>query len=402
MEKTGKSNIKFINLSSNFIQYSEAPNYGTSKKWYKFGADDGFDMYLYNLRKQSSLHSGIIDKKIKLDVSSGFKWNEKNLKMNKFYSELDKNLLEKSFSDLETIGGIYLGVKWMKTSKKQPEIVDVEFIPFNNCRLGEQDEDGNFTTTYISKNFKKSRYPRFIPVAVPCFTGEYNGNDYEIANIFRYTPGQKYPSQVYSPSINYIEADFEISKFHLSNILNSFNAGMFVVFTEGEPTPQQQQRIESMINSNSGTVPAGKHVLYYAENKDHVPVITPISPSQLHKQYEVLNDTIDNKILISHQMPRILANLQTPGSLGDSKQLYQASQTFYNEYTKPQQKYILDFFNQINRINGIDEDVIIEQEKIRNNALLIEMLDSIKDILTKEELREILGYQNEQSQTNIV
>lgn len=391
-----KPRIQYVNLSSNFIAYQEPLTYGTDKKWHRFGADDGFDVYLYNLRKQSSLHSGILDKKIKLDTGSGFEWDEKNIKLNKFYSELDSQLLEKSFSDFETIGGIYYGIKWYKK-----QIVDVEFIPFNNCRLGETIDD-EFTTVYVSKNFKKARDARFIPVAVPYFTGEYKGNDYEIANVFRYTQNQVYPTQVYSPAINYIEADYEISKFHLSNILNSFNGGMFIVFTEGEPSPAQQKRLEDMIVNNSGTVPAGKNVLYYAENKDNVPIITPIATSQLHKQYEVLNYTIDNKILISHQMPRILANLETPGSLGDSKQLYQASETFYNEYVKAQQKYVIDFFNQINRINGIKEDVTIGKEQVRNNSLLIEMVDSIKDVLTKEELRELFGYSNEQSQTNII
>jgi len=385
MEKE-KLNIKFVALAENAMKYTEAPTFGTDLKWYKFGADDAFDFYLYDLRKKSPLNGGILDKKIKLDVGAGLVWNENNKKMNDFYTSLSKDFLTKSFADFEVVAGMFFGIKWYKQ-----QIIEIEYIPFNYCRLGEENEKGDVEQIMFSKNFKKAREARYKPIAVPAYTGEYKKNDYEIAYVFKETQGQKYPHPVYLS--NYIQIDWEVSKFHLSNVLQGFNPGMLIVFTEGTPTPEQERRIEQQIKSKSNPEGTGNYILYYAENKDNVPVITPIQTSQLHKQYEVLNNTIDSKILVGHQMPRILANVATEGSLGGSKEYLQASEVFTNDYVIPQQKYMLDFLNEINVINGIKDEVYIEQSKTTNNSLIIELLGELKDVLTKDEIRKLIGYE---------
>lgn len=386
MEKEPK--IKFINMAANAIKYEESPSYGGTDKYIKFGADNQFDKYLYSIAQRSALHAGLLDLKTKKDTGEGLSWNENNKKMNEFYSSLSKDILQKTFTDLEVIGGYFYGIKWYKGA-----IVSVEYVPFDYCRLGEPNEEDEITNILVSKNWKKANTEKHKPVSVPAFCGKYQGNDYEIAHIFKYTPGQWYPTPTYFAAINWLESDWAFSKFSLSNILNSFNPGMMVVLTEGEPSPEKQMAIEAELKKNSNPEGAGKFILYYANNKEEAPIITPIDVSSLDKQYLAVNDIITEKTLIAHSTPRILANVEKSGSLGGSKEIVQANEIFMQNYVIPQQKIVLDFFNQINEINGITEDVEIEQSKVQNIALLINMLTEVKEFFSADEVRALFGFE---------
>lgn len=379
-----EKNIKIITLSNQKIEeYKENVNL-IGENFIKYGESNGFDKFLHELLHKSPLHSGIIEKKIRMDVGEGLVLPRHKT----IFDELDKNFLNKIFFDLELYGGCYIGVKWRKKT-----IIGIEHVPFNYIRLSEPNENDEIEYCYLSKNWEKYKKKEYKPVVIPTFTGNYNGNDYEIAILGSYRSCQLYPMPSYTSAINYITADWLISKFHLSNIQNGFNPGAMVVFTSGEPTPEEEEYIIKTIQTNTGPDGAGKYIVYFAESADKAPIITQLPVNELDKQFKILEETITEKIITAHQIPRILAGLQTPGSLGDSKQLLQADETFHANYITYSRQIILDFLNKIAEKIGINEEIYIKNNTRKNNGLIIDNIQYIRDIFTINELRYIFGFQ---------
>lgn len=169
---------------------------------------------------------------------------------------------------------------------------------------------------------------------------------------------------------------------------------IFIVFTDGE-----KRQIIDTIESKKGSEGAGHYIVYFTDDVTKAPIITQLPVSNLDKQFRILNETIDSKIITSHQIPRILANIGTAGSLGDGKEMLIAEQNFHKNYTRYQQQILTDFFYEVNLVNGQDEEVSIKL----NNEISHTMIEMYKDYLTKEEVREFLGLKNETpTQNNIL
>jgi len=378
--------FQFVKLSKTVEPYQEPLNFNGDYKYIKFGKGNDYDRYLIDLSKKSPLHSGILSRKRKMDVGGGLLYNKNNKFLEQFYTELDKNFHNNVFNSIEVFGGSYVGVKWFKD-----KIISLEYIPFEYCRLSEPDENDKIPFVLISKNWKKSNNDaRYKPLPIPTFTGV-KQDDYEIAIIFNETEGQYYPKSAYEAAINYIESDYEISKFHLANIKNGFNPGAMIVFLEGDATPEEEEMIIEEIEAKKGADGAGNFLVYFEKDQGRAPQITQLPVSDLDKQFSILNETIDSKIIVAHEIPRILSGIETPGSLGDSKQLLEAREQFHNDYIKYQQDLMINFLTEVNDINGIDEKV----EYIFPRTLNFAILDNYKDFLTREEIREFLGLKPE-------
>jgi len=377
------NNVNIIHLAKNIQPYVENLSYGGELKYIKYGKNNDWDKYLIELSKKSPIHGGILNLKKKMDVGGGLKWNYDNKKLDDFYKKLDRNLNNQIFESLELFGGAFIGVKWYKK-----EIVGLDYIPFSYCKLGEPNFEDKIEYVLVSKNWKKERDERYKPIPFPIFTGE-KQDDYEICLIGNKSEGQYYPRASYEAAINYIECDFEISKFHLSNIKQNFFPGMSIVFL-GPTTPQQIESTLRDLENSRGSEGSGNFLTFFADNYDEAPVIKPIPTTDLDKQFIVLNDIIGSKIIVSHEIPRILANVGTPGSLGDGNEMISSKYNFYNDYIKYQQNLLRDFYYQVNVINGVDEEV----EFIYNKELNYDMILKFKEYLTQDEVREFLGLQN--------
>lgn len=383
------SKFQFVKLSQTVEHYQEPINFNGDFKYIKYGKNNNYDNYLLELSKKSPLHSGILSRKRKMDVGGGLLYDANNKFIDKFYSELDKDFHNSVFNSIELFGGAYIGVKWFKNN-----IIGLEYIPFNYVRLGEANEEDKIEYVLISKNWKKEKDGRYKSVPIPVFTGT-KQDDYEIALIFNKAEGQRYPKTAYEAAINYIEADYEVSKFHLSNIKNSFSPGAMIVFVEGDATPEEEEQIIEEIEAKKGSEGAGNFLVHFVKDQTRAPIITQLPVSDLDKQFAILNETIDSKIIVSHEIPRILSGIETPGSLGDSKQLLEAREQFHNDYIKYQQDLVLNFFNEVNEING--QDVIMEY--IYPRTINFTILENYKEFFTREEVREFLGLKPENTPT---
>lgn len=377
--------LKFNTTTLSLETYQENISFNSELKYIKYGKKNDYDKYLINLSTKSPLHSGILDKKRKMDFGGGLKWDETSNQLNNFYGDIDKSFYTNCFNSLELFGGFYVGIKWFKK-----RIIGLEYVPFSYARLGEPDVNDTIPYILISKNWKKETYEAYRPEPYPVFTGKQQ-SDYEIAIVGNSVEGQYYPQSSYQAAITWIEADHEIAKAHLANIKNGFNPGAFIIFTNGTPPPEQKQEIIDNLKNNTGSEGTGSWYVDFVNGSDKAPIITQLPVSDLDKMYLEVSTRKDSEIVISHQIPRILSGLETPGSLGDSKQIMEARDVFYNDYIKYQQQLMEDFLYQVNVINGVDSEV----EFINNKTINYAVLDNYKEFLTRQEIRDFLGLKDE-------
>jgi len=155
----------------------------------------------------------------------------------------------------------------------------VEHLPFENCRIGINRENGDVNGVWYSNDWanlkRKRNAPRFIPLyseatkkdsprqAYFCFKNSSTANYYGKPD--------------YISSLNYIELSRQIALFHVNNIQNGLFPSMVVSMNNGVPETQEEMDIvRNDIERNiSGAVNAGKFILMFNENKDRAAEFTP-------------------------------------------------------------------------------------------------------------------------------
>ena len=148
-------------------------------------------------------------------------------------------------------------------------------------------------------------------------------------------------------------------------------------------------RIDILSSKYKGSKNAGTPSVFFLDNEQQKPLIEQTQVSDLDKQYSTLTEAVKESVVMGHSIPRIVAGLEKSGSLGGSKEIVEANMVFYTEYVSSNQQFIEKYFNKIMKINGLDE-IYIQNSK---PSLHLYSENLLKEVLTKDEIRELFGYE---------
>ena len=141
-----------------------------------------------------------------------------------------------------------------------------------------------------------------------------------------------------------------------------------------------------------GSGNAGKMILLFSKDKDHQPTITQLSVNDLDKQFDLLNKTLNEKIVLGTGIPRILSGVETAVGLSDtSKILEQANRQWFNESIKYSQYDIVDMLNKIFMFNN--QPLVRFRNESQNIFTLGVSEQTLLTMFTEDELRKALGYE---------
>jgi len=385
-----KISVRTINLAG-----YEAPTFAEDKRkeYVPYGANNLFPKLLLELSNKTALHTAILDKKIKLDTGDGIIPIDGDEKTQEFLDNINPNenineLGHKIATDLETFGGYYLQIIRAKDKKS---IAQVYHIPYDRIRSGKINDKNQVDTYYYSEKWEKYTKKGDI-TEMPAFSETKDKNKVQILYVSKYNASSiYYPTPSYVGALQDIDTLAQISNFHNSAIRNNFAPGALIVF-KTIPTGEEQDVIVAQIEEMyKGSSNAGEPAIFFVEDDGAAPTITQIEVSDLDKQFAQLSETADKNVTLAHSMPRIVAGLETPGSLGGGKEYIDASIIFFNQYTSKQQKFLLGTLNMIMDINGLEELKIINTPP--SIMLLGEKM--LQAVLNKNELRDLFGYEPE-------
>jgi len=399
---------KKVNMDATFIQlnkFVETPEIIADDyiEIVKYGVDNKLPYLLTDYYKNVGLNRAIIDKKKKMFLGKGIAIDiveENELKIKKtmeFLSDINEfenidELFDKISLDIMLYGGTYLQIIWETGGKK---IKYVYHMDYNKMRSGKKDKYGQVRKFYYNtnedKSFNWSRYsskndPGIIEMNA--FSTKLNKSKQQIMYIKEYEPGLNYYSLPdYIGALKDLDTSSAISDFYNSNMHNNMQPGVTFFFTGPEPDKDTKDTIIKAIKKKyTDTENAGKPMIFWLEDGQEMKMEIPES-GDIGDMFKLLNEDIKENITISHQIPRAVAALSTPGSLGNSKDIIDGIEMVRSNYIEPKQEWFLSKFNKIMEINDLYD--------IKLNApspnLSKYSISDLAGILTTNEIREYLG-----------
>lgn len=355
-----KFGMKIIDM--NFSYDKPVVKKVNSKDWVIWGTDNLFPQYLLDLFHNRSIsHKQIINRKVKMISSAGI---DKPSNPSKEYTSFIENkfgdmsideMIIKMAYDLVIFNGISLNPHW---NVDNSGITRICYIPFERVRQDKYNsEEDNGLPKYVWicndwMNWRKDEPSKYV-----MFDQKWINDKSQIFYYMGTDQGIKwYPDVEYSPSINYIEAAWEIGNYHNNSIKNGFHAGFVLNFATGIPTEEEMERAYEDISSQfTGTNNANKFILAWSNGSDGAPQLLPIPTNTSDTKYVELNNLIRDNIFEAHEVinPNLFG-VATPGQLSGRNELLESLALYQSTYVDGKQKVIEDILNKFAALYGVD------------------------------------------------
>jgi len=373
-----------------------------NKEYVCFGTDreyrNNYPQYLLDLYNRSSKHRALVDGKVEFLTGRGWKvdahanvTNQAVAQAKTFIASpnpdetLNRLNYLTNFDDV-LYGGYYLEIIW---SKDKESIAEVNYLDFRYIRTNEDKTMYYFTSDWTSRKPENNEDWEVIP---PFNVNERGGK--QVLAVDCSNSKEVYPLPSYLPAVPMIEADYELANFDLANIKNQFVPSFMISFNNGIPTDEEADILEKQIEEKfSGTDNAGRFILNFSDAKDRSAEITPITPSNLDKQYTILEQRIDSTLTIGHRVINpILFGWASEGNgfSNNADEMRVAMDSYQNRYATPKQEDKEQLFNSILLVNGVPG--ILEIKPLEPVIAQIS-LQEVLPHLTQDEIREMAGYE---------
>jgi hypothetical protein len=365
-----------------------------SGKYITYGFANEYPYYLLDNYRRSSKHNAIVNGKVNYIMGGGWQAGdnltvEQEARFIKFFDGLSStedlnDITEKLVLDLELFNGFAVAVTWSKLGT----IAKMEHVPFEKIRVDKEEKMFQVADWYNDDMMQL--FPKVGDIEkIPAFDPE-NRLGKQLFYYRVYAAGVKhYPLPEYIGGNAWIEADVQVANFHNNNLRNNFWGGYLINFNNGIPTPEEQGDIERQIKRKfSGTDNAGRFVVTFNDEAANAPTLEPLTPSDMDKQFEVLNKSIQQEIFIAHRVTNpALFGVKTEGQLGGRTELVEAYELFKATYVNDRVQKVERMINYLGSFNGVEGMELIPTnpitEQLSEQALL--------QAMTPAELREKAG-----------
>lgn len=314
-------------------------------KYLKYGTDNLFPQYIYELYTHSSQFSSIIDTMKDYVQGNGIVTNTTMKVVNRKGDTFDL-FIEKLVIDYLLFGGFAFQV----IRNKGHEICELNWLDFRYIRVNE-DED----LVFYNKEWNNSRvqakvYDRYVNGSIqPNSVYYYKG---------RQTRNQ-YPEPCYIAALTSIEISTQIPDYHLNNLTNGFHPSAIVNFNNGSNLSDEvMDEIEEAIQEKfSGTKNASRILLSFNDDLTHKTTIERLPDDGSIDIYNSLKESTEKDIYTAFRMNKLLMG-DGSESTGFNKQAYLESFALFNKTV------IQPIQNEIEGvINGVLGDGALKFEK---------------------------------------
>jgi hypothetical protein len=373
-------------IAINFSEYSQ-PKFTEKKNqdWVNYGEDNKFPLHLLSLLNTSAKHNAIVNGKANYIAGGGIVFDDE---ANQYLVEKPINrskenindILDKITLDIETFGGCYLEIIYNHFG----DAVSLYHIDYAKVRSNPDN-----TYFYISNEWDVKAKPNDIE-SISAFNPD-NKVGKQLIYLKEYRPGvNTYTLPTYQGALNYIELDVAVSEFHLNAIHNGMMPSKMLSFNNGIPTEEEQRKIERQVKDKfSGEKNAGKFIINFNNDPAKAPTVIDLSASDLDKQFDMLNKTIQQEIFSGHRITSAsLFGIAQEGALGARTEMRDAYEIFQNTYVSGKQQFIERWLGYILPLFGITAEFHIKHTE----PLGFEFSEAIISAnMTREEIREKLG-----------
>lgn len=404
-EPSNKPTVEVIKFASvelpKFVEKSD-------KDYVFYGLKNDYPQYLLNIYNKSTKHRAVVDGKVKYIFGHGWTIDTKGLSNTQIaqYNALIQDINEngesldemsiKPLIDWKIFGGFAVEVIWNKAGTK---VVQYNHVPFKDIRRSKDKDNPEYYYTSkwfetsqsgVKKANQKAHLEPDYKVYKP-FDPDKPSKTAQLFYYMSYNPDMDvYPLPEYQSRIAYVEIDIGISTFWNSIIKRGFTASHIITFMSGTPPTDEskeanKEKIEGLFGG-SFAEETGGFIVEYASDKDHQAQVNTLQPTDMDKQYDLLNKTTEEAIMMG--INPMLFGIKTAGQLGGRTEIIEANELFQNTYVSHNQKEFENAFNWLFTPFGLSERLKLTQlEPIGFDITN----PSIWGILTDSEKRERIG-----------
>ena len=374
-------NLMVINFETNLPSFKEDRN----KEWIKFGDNNNYPNYLIDIFNKSAKHNAIVTGKVHYVSGGGIAIDGDNSASQLLESFIEQYQLEdlvpKISTDIELFNGVYLEF----VPSRSGGVAQVNHVGFEKIRISKKRDYFLYSNDWSSyRQSEETTGLRRIEI--------YNPSTKSGIMYFKsYRPGDNtYPLPEYIGCIPYIEVDYEIANFHVSNTKNGFSAGTLLSFNNGVPLKEEQQKVEQKVKEKfTGSSNAGQLMITFSQSKDTAPTVMSLMPNDFDKSFLQLNETVTQEIFTGHKITSLsLFGIKESKGLGSKDELQQAFSLFQNGYLNTRQKRIEKILNKIIQECGFLFKVKLIKTSPIESTVPEEKLYSV---MTNDEIREKAG-----------
>ena len=363
-----------------------------SKVWVKYGEENNYPQYLVLLFNRSAKHNAIVTSKQLYISGKGWQFDQSEMQGEEVVAlqafidnpnqyETLNDLARKTILDNELFGGCYIKVVGTK-GKKGQELYHIDY-----CTVRSNEDNTEF---YISDEWiDESGYENTVPLFTTLPAYDPNVKQAESIYYYKsYRPNlNTYTLPDYIGAVPAIITDAEVANYHRAEIQNSFKGSKMITFVNGIPSDDEMKATERKLKSKfTSTDSAGSIVVDFADDKDRVAIINDLSAGDFADKYTALNDTIQQEIFVGHKVTSpMIFGVRVAGQLGGRAEMIDAFNLFTNTYVAPRQEVQEQIFNIFAPVKG--------KLKIKQLEPIVPSFteQTLTQILTKDELREIIG-----------
>jgi hypothetical protein len=356
------SNIQAINLSA--YQPVEAVEKENRSGWIDYGQNNLFPQHLINLYQNSPIHNALVNSISYMIEGQGT-------------GTILDNALQGIAFDLKLQGAFVAEVIW---SMDFTRVVQINHLPFENCRLAYDKEEDDITGIFYSKDWANTRSkrgkPEFIPAFNPSIAQE---QPRQVIYAHGMSAGSVYyPKPDYFGALNYVELSYQMGLYHVNNILNGLFPSFIINFLNGIPQKEEREAIRREWETRlSGASNAGKFLMTFNEDPTRAPQIEAFPLSDADKQYQFLSEETAKQIMVGHRVvsPLIHGIRDTTGFGSNKDEMLVGLEIFNNQVIKPYQRIIERVFTPIlGEINiemnsPFDEEVLVVEPTVQTAEL---------------------------------
>ena len=337
------------------------------KGWIEFGEENNYPLYLLGLFNESAKHGSIVKGKSNYIFGKGL--DGVPIKAN-IVGESYNQILKKAILDDEIFGGYYLQIIYNLTG----QIKDVYHLEYHKVRTNKDGSEFYVKDNWQDNKEQPRKYPAFNPT-------QYNTQPSQVLFVKQYNPkGSAYPLPSYFSSLNYVDADVQVSRHILGNAVDGFVPGTLINLNGGEPSEEAKNAVERGIKKKFTGSEGDRVVIMFNSSKDNAADIQSLNQTMLTKEdFTNINNLIQTEIFSGAQITSpALFGIATPGALGQRNELKDAYEIFNNTYVQERQQAHEQVFNKLLEYAGAKgEYTIIPVEPLGfqlDNSQLLEIL----------------------------
>lgn len=305
------------------------------KGYVQFGDGNVYPDFLFDCYSECATLQSIINGLVDYICASGMTDQLKQDMVVNKKGELLLDIVKKCCSDYVIFGAFSLQV----IRNLKGEVKELYWIDVRRVRLDEDEEKVFYRKEWKKYGEKPKVYDRWV-------------RDYDHENCIYYykRPAVRgvYGLPMWSSVTKDIMTSIEISKFHLSSILNNFAPSAIVNFNNGVPAKEEQREIERKLNEKfSGSTNAAKMMLVFNDNKEQAVTTERLTEDNFDQKYQALAKAVKENIFVAFRaQPQLFGT--DPDRTGFNSQEYSESfQLFKKTVVAPIQSEIERAFKAI-------------------------------------------------------